>query len=158
MLKITEKLDSSVTPSTSLTLPFEKSQKSRLRVSLDNNEEVVLMLQRGSVLRHGELLRADNGLIVKVRAADEEVAVISTENTFLLSRACYHLGNRHVPLQIGKGWLRIQRDHVLEEMVQSLGLLVKHELAPFEPESGAYSGHSTHSHSHTGKTEVKNEL
>jgi len=152
MLKITEKLDSSLTSAASLTLPFEKRQKSRLRVSLDNNQEAALMLERGTVLRHGELLRADNGLIVEVRAADEEVAVISTEDTFLLGRACYHLGNRHVPLQIGEGWLRIQRDHVLEEMVQSLGLLVRHELAPFEPESGAYSGNSSHPHSH--KTEV----
>ena len=154
MLKITEKLDSSLTSAASLTLPFEKRQKSRLRVSLDNKEEAALMLERGTVLRHGEFLRADNGLIVEVRAADEEVAVISTEDTFLFARACYHLGNRHVPLQIGEGWLRIQRDHVLEEMVQSLGLLVRHELAPFEPESGAYSGNSSHSHSHSHKTEV----
>ena len=141
-------------PSESLTLPFEKRQKSRLRVSLDNNQEAALMLERGSVLRHGELLRADNGLVVEVRAANEEVAVISTEDSFLLARACYHLGNRHVPLQIGEGWLRIQRDHVLEEMVQSLGLFVKHECAPFEPESGAYSGHSNHSHSHPHKSEI----
>ena len=148
MLKITEKLAAPLTPSESLTLPFEKRQKSRLRVSLDNNHEAALMLERGSVLRHGELLRADNGLVVEVRAANEEVAVISTEDSFLLARACYHLGNRHVPLQIGEGWLRIQRDHVLEEMVQSLGLFVKHECAPFQPESGAYSGHSNHSHSH----------
>ena len=154
MLKITEKLDSSLTSDVSLTLPFEKRQKSRLRVSLDNNQEAALMLERGSVLRQGELLRADNGLIIEVRAADEEVAVITTEDTFLFARACYHLGNRHVPLQIGEGWLHIQRDHVLEEMVQSLGLLVRHELAPFEPESGAYSGNSGHSHSHSHKTEV----
>ena len=78
MLKITEKLDSSLTSDVSLTLPFEKRQKSRLRVLLDNNQEAALMLERGTVLRHGELLRADNGLIVEVRAADEEVAVIST--------------------------------------------------------------------------------
>ena len=154
MLKITEKLGSPLTSAASLTLPFEKRQKSRLRITLDNNQEAALMLERGSVLRHGELLRADNGLIVEVRAADEEVAVISTEDTFLLARACYHLGNRHVPLQIGEGWLRIQRDHVLEEMVQSLGLMVRHELASFEPESGAYSGNSSHSHSHSHKTEV----
>ena len=154
MLKITEKLTTPLTPSASLTLPFEKRQKSRLRVSLDNNQEAALMMERGSVLRHGELLRADNGLVVEVRAANEEVAVISTEDSFLLARACYHLGNRHVPLQIGEGWLRIQRDHVLEEMVQSLGLFVKHECAPFEPESGAYSGHSNHSHSHPHKSEI----
>jgi len=154
MLKVTEKLTTPLTPSTSLTLSFEKRQKSRLRVSLDNNQEVALMLERGSVLRHGELLRADNGLIIEVRAADEEVAVISTENSFLLARACYHLGNRHVPLQIGKGWLHIQRDHVLEEMVQSLGLSVKHDCVPFEPENGAYSGHSNHSHSHPHESEI----
>jgi urease accessory protein len=158
MLKITEKLNNSAIPSESLTLPYEKRQKSRLRVSLDNSQEVALMLERGSVLRHGELLRANNGLIIEVRAADEKVTDISTKNTFLLTRACYHLGNRHVPLQIGEGWLRIKRDHVLEEMVQSLGLLVRHELAPFEPESGAYSGHTTRSHSHSDKTKVKNEL
>ena len=154
MLKITEKLAAPLTPSESLTLPFEKRQKSRLRVSLDNNQEAALMMERGSVLRHGELLRAGNGLVVEVRAANEEVAVISTEDSFLLARACYHLGNRHVPLQIGEGWLRIQRDHVLEEMVQSLGLFVKHECAPFEPESGAYSGHSYHSHSHPHESEI----
>jgi urease accessory protein len=154
MLKITEKLNNSARPSESLTLPYEKRQKSRLRVFLDNSQEVALMLERGSVLRHGELLRADNGLIIEVRAADEEVTDISTKNIFLLTRACYHLGNRHVPLQIEKGWLRIQRDHVLEEMVQSLGLTVSHQLAPFEPESGAYSGHSNHSHSHSQIKEV----
>ena len=151
MLKITEKLATTLTPSASLTLPFEKRQKSRLRISLDNNQEVALMLERGSVLRHGDLLRADSGLIIEVRAANEEVAVISTKDSFLLARACYHLGNRHISLQIGEGWLRFQRDHVLEEMVQSLGLAVKHELSPFEPEGGAYSGHSSHSHSHSSE-------
>ena len=154
MLTITEKIDTPAKHSASLTLPFEKRQKSRLRVSLDNDQEVALILERGSVMRHGELLRADNGLIIEIRAADEEVAVVLTEDSFLFARACYHLGNRHVPLQIGEGWLRIQRDHVLENMVQSLGLTVSHQLAPFEPESGAYSGHSNHSHSHSHKTEV----
>ena len=152
MLKITEKLSTPATPAASLTMPFEKRQKSRLRVSLDDNQEVALMLERGSVLRHGDLLRADSGLIIEVRAANEEVAVISTKDSLLLARACYHLGNRHIPLQIGEGWLCFKRDHVLEEMVQSLGLFVKHELFPFEPERGAYSGHSSHSHSHPRET------
>ena len=147
MLQITKKQGTPATPSVSLTLPFAKRQKSRLRVSLDDKQEAALMLERGSVLRHGDLLRADNGLIIEVCAANEEVAVISTKDPILLARACYHLGNRHIPLQIGEGWLRFQRDHVLEEMVQSLGLAVKHELSPFEPEGGAYSGHSSHSHS-----------
>ena len=152
MLKITEKLGIPATPSVSLTLPFEKRQKSRLRVSLNDKQEAALMLERGSILRHGDLLRAENGLIVEVRAANEEVAVISTKDSFLLARACYHLGNRHIPLQIGEGWLRIQRDHVLEEMVQSLGLVVMHDVTSFEPEGGAYSGQDRHSHSHHGET------
>ena len=151
MLKITEKLEIPATHSASLTLPFEKRQKSRLRVSLDDKREAALMLERGSVLRHGDLLQTDNGLIIEVRAANEEVAVISTKDSILLARACYHLGNRHIPLQIGEGWLRFQRDHVLEEMVKSLGLAVKHESSPFEPEGGAYSGHSSHSHSHSSE-------
>ena len=148
MLTITKKLDTPVKPSTSLTLPFEKRQKSRLRVTLDDNQEAALMLERGSILRHGDFLCADNGLIVEICAADEEVAVISTKDNFLFARACYHLGNRHVPLQIEENCLRFIRDHVLEEMVKSLGLSVKHELSPFEPEGGAYSVNSSHSHSH----------
>ena len=152
MLKITEKLGIPATPSVTLTLPFEKRQKSRLRVSLNDKQEAALMLERGSILRHGDLLRAENGLIVEVRAANEEVAVISTKDSFLLARACYHLGNRHIPLQIGEGWLRIQRDHVLEEMVQSLGLVVMHDVTSFEPEGGAYSGQASHSHAHHGET------
>ncbi|HJO58951.1 MAG TPA: urease accessory protein UreE, partial [Nitrospinaceae bacterium] len=83
MLQITEKLNAPATPSASLTLPFDKRQKSRLRVSLDDSQEVALMLERGSVLRHGDLLRADNGLIVEVCAANEEVAVASTKDSFL---------------------------------------------------------------------------
>ena len=110
------------------------------------------MLERGSVLRQGDFLRADNGLVIEVRAADEEVVLFTTSDPFLLARACYHLGNRHIPVQIGEGWIRIQRDHVLEDMVRSLGLSVKHELAPFEPEGGAYGGHSAHPHSHHGET------
>ena len=87
MLQITEKIDASAAPSASLTLPFEKRQKSRLRVLLDDNQEVALMLERGTLLRHGDLLRADNGLVVEVRAAEEEVAVISTEDPCLFARS-----------------------------------------------------------------------
>ena len=148
MLQISERLDEPGKPSVQLTLPFDKRQKSRLRVSLDNKEEAFLVLQRGTLLRNGDLLRANNGLIIEVRAADEEVATASTEDALLFARACYHLGNRHVPLQVGDGWLRLQRDHVLEDMVRSLGLDVRHEQAPFEPEGGAYGSHHSHSHSH----------
>jgi urease accessory protein len=67
----------------------------------------------------------------------------------LFARACYHLGNRHVPLQVGHGWLRYQNDYVLDDMLRQLGLDVKHEQAPFEPENGAYGEHGGHSHGHS---------
>jgi urease accessory protein len=63
-----------------------------------------------------------------------------------MQRACYHLGNRHVPLQVSEGWIRYLKDHVLDDMVVSLGLTITHEHAPFEPEVGAYH----HSHQHSG--------
>ena len=67
----------------------------------------------------------------------------------LLAKACYHLGNRHMPLQIEDDFLAYQKDHVLDEMVLNLGLTVTHAMRAFEPESGAYESHSTeHSHSH----------
>ena len=144
--RIQERTDAS---STSLTLPFEQRQKSRLRVTLDNGIEAALILERGAVLRHGDLLRATNGQVVEVRAASEMVSVVSESNAHLLSRVCYHLGNRHVPLQIGDGWLRYLRDHVLDDMVRSLGLSVEHKEAPFEPEAGAYKNNDRHRHTHS---------
>ena len=83
-------------------------------------------------------------MVVKIAAAAEKVSTASCSDQFLLSRACYHLGNRHVALQIGPGWVRYLEDHVLDEMVNGLGLEVVNEHAQFEPESGAYSGHHHH--------------
>lgn len=137
-------------PSTSvlhLILSFEYRQKSRLRTNLDDGTDVLLSLPRGTVLRQGDLLRAVDGTIVQVEAALETVSVASTDDLLLLARACYHLGNRHVPVQVGNGWLRFLPDHVLAHMVEGLGLVVQEETAPFEPESGAYHSHSqAHAH------------
>jgi urease accessory protein len=148
MLQITEKLTTPAAATTTLTLPFESRQKSRLRATLDDGTEVGLFLERGTVLRDGDVLRADNGTLVAVRAAPEDVSIAYTNDEHLLARACYHLGNRHVPLQIGHGWLRYQHDHVLDDMVAQLGLTVKFERAAFEPEAGAYGGHATHGQTH----------
>lgn len=136
----------------SLTLPFESRQKSRLRTRLDNDVEVGLLLPRGTVLRQGDLLRADNGMVIEIRAANELVSTAYSKDAYTLARACYHLGNRHVALQIGastgSNWVRYLHDHVLDEMVVKLGLELKIEQAPFEPEAGAYHGLG-HSHGHT---------
>lgn len=130
-----------------LTLPFEARRKSRLRARLDNGEEAALFLPRGQILRHGDQLRSDSGFLVEVRAAPETVSTAQCTEPTLLARACYHLGNRHVALQIGSGWLRYRHDHVLDDMVRGLGLAVHCEQAPFEPEPGAYQG-SGHGHHH----------
>ena len=144
MLEINERLEQSMTPWTTLTLPFDQRQKSRLRVKLDNGTEAALILERGAVLRHRDCLRAIDGQIIEVHAAKEAVSTIRSSDAHLISRACYHLGNRHVPLQIGDSWLRYQHDHVLNNMVRSLGLSVEYEEAPFEPETGAYGKHPDH--------------
>ena len=149
MLEIIERIESYTgTYFTSLTLPFDQRQKSRLRVTLDNGDEASLILNRGVVLRHGDLLRSSCGEVVEVRASLESVSIVHEPNSHLLSRACYHLGNRHVPLQIGDGSLGYLHDHVLDDMVRSLGLVVVHQEASFEPESGAYKNDSKHQHTH----------
>tara|TARA_Y100001960_G_C14670359_1_gene825630 strand:+ start:846 stop:1304 length:459 start_codon:yes stop_codon:yes gene_type:complete len=150
MLAINELFDKDAIPSTTLTLPFDQRQKSRLRVTLDNGKEASLILARGIVLRQGDLLKSTDGQIIKVCAANEKVSTVYGSDSVLL-KACYHLGNRHVPLQIAEGWLRYQRDHVLDDMVRILGLSIQHEETPFEPESGAYmkgSEHQPHIHNH----------
>jgi urease accessory protein len=152
MLKITLKIDPKTDrpnpPARRLVLPFSERSKSRARHVLDNGEEVGLFLERGSVLRNGDLLLADDGRVVCVEAAPESVSMAHTDDLLLLARACYHLGNRHVALQIGHGWLRYVHDHVLDDMLRGMGLAVLVERAPFEPEGGAYVA-NTHSHTHS---------
>jgi urease accessory protein len=134
---------------TSLTLPFEQRQRSRLRVSLDNGEEAGLYLERGTILRGGDQLQSDDGFIVEIKSAAETVSTVYCSEPRALVRAAYHLGNRHVALQIGAGWVRYLHDHVLDTMVRGLDLEVTQEEAPFEPEAGAYHSHENdHGHSH----------
>ena len=146
MLTINERLtEGTANVTTTLTLPFDLRQKSRFRAKLDDGRDVGVMLSRGKILNAGDLLRADDGSVIQIKAAPEHVTTASHTDRLLIARACYHLGNRHVPLQIGETWLRYLHDHVLDEMVASLGLSINHEHAPFEPEAGAYSGHG-HTH------------
>ena len=147
MLKILERTETKENPSTSLTLAFEYRQKSRQKVVLDNGKEAGLFLPRGTVLRGGDLLKSKDGRVVLVISAQESVSVAISSESLSLMRACYHLGNRHVHLQIGDGFLRYQHDPVLDAMVSALGLVVTNENSSFEPEPGAYHGSSQH-HGH----------
>jgi urease accessory protein len=123
---------------TTLSLPIDQRTRSRLRVTLDDGRDAGLFLPRGKILRDGDLLQSSEGLVVQVRAAPETVSTVQCPDPHALARLCYHLGNRHVPLQITSRWVRYQHDHVLDDMVTGFGLTVQVEQAPFEPEAGAY--------------------
>jgi urease accessory protein len=125
-----------------LVLTYEQRCKSRLRVN-----DAAFMLPRGRVLRAGERITATDGREFEVACAPEKLLHVETEG---LVKAAYHLGNRHVPVQIGDGFLRIAEDHVLEDMLKKLGARVSHVEAAFEPESGAYS-HQHDEMGHGGK-------
>lgn len=128
--------------------------KARLKVDLENGEAAGLFLPRGQLLKQGSLLQSDEGVVVQVIAADETVSTASSDDLTLLAKGCYHLGNRHVPLQVEQGWCRYQHDHVLDDMLIGLGLKVVVEKAPFQPEPGAYGGTTGgHSHSHGDEAE-----
>lgn len=131
-------------------LPWEKRIKSRLRVRLENGEEASIFLPRGTILRGGDVLAAADGVAVAVQAAPEKVSTVRTADPLHFARLCYHLGNRHVALEIGTGYLRYLHDHVLDKMVHGLGGEVVVEEMPFEPEYGAYGGHGAHGHASGG--------
>jgi urease accessory protein len=140
-----------------LPLAYELREKTRLRAALASGEEVALFLKRGTVLRGGDLLQGDDGRVVRVVASDEPVLEVECHDALEFARCAYHLGNRHTPVQIlgrqadGHFTLRIRSDHVLADMLAGLGAHSHEVMAPFEPESGAYGGHShvgSHDHDH----------
>ena len=151
MLKIDKILGKQTTLPTQqhLTLPYERRIISRQRVTLDDGSDAGLFLPRGASLQDGDYVQADSGEVVRIQAAVETVSTLHCTDRLLFARACYHLGNRHVPLEISDGRLRYLHDHVLDDMLHGLGLHVVVEQAPFEPEAGAYSGGHSHSHSHS---------
>jgi urease accessory protein len=130
-----------------LMLPFERRQKSRQRATLVSGEEVAIELPRGDVLRGGDWVISTDGRAIEVIAQAERVLHVECDTPEALARVAYHLGNRHVPVQIGEGWLRIADDHVLARMFEALGARYSPLDAPFEPEAGAYgAGHHSHQH------------
>src|SRR5215213_7701280 len=142
-------------PGARLTLDYDDRLKTRRPVRLDDGEQAALALPRGTVLHHGDWLRTDAGEVLEVRAAAETLSTVRVDDPLALARAAYHLGNRHIPVQIEVGTLRYQHDHVLDDLVRALGLSVHTERAPFQPEGGAYGhghthGHDHHDHDHDG--------
>jgi len=132
-----------------VTLPYDARCKSRFAATLDSGEEVGVVLPRGTVLRDGDVLVADDGGLVRVAAAAESVLLVRAADRLTLTRAAYHLGNRHTPVEIGDDTLKLEADPVLEDMLKRLGANVERATLPFQPESGAYGGGHRHGHDET---------
>ncbi|WP_233862535.1 urease accessory protein UreE [Paraburkholderia adhaesiva] len=132
-----------------LTLPFEARCKSRFAATLDTGEDVGVVLPRGTVLRDGDMLVADDGGLVRVIAAAQSVLLVRASEPITLTRAAYHLGNRHTPVEVGTDELKLEADPVLEDMLKRLGVQVEHATLPFQPETGAYGGGHRHGHDDT---------
>jgi len=144
----------------SVELDWDVRQKSRFDASDSSGRVIGVFLPRGSVVRGGDVLVAEDGSLIRVTAAPQPVLVIrhcSEHGTpFDLTRAAYHLGNRHVAIELQPDHLKIEPDHVLAEMLQRMHLIVHEAQAAFEPESGAYQpapGHHGHGHApaHAGE-------
>ena len=164
MLTFTEHLRGQSSPlliHSELALPYELREKARQRARLSSNEDAALFLPRGTVLRNGDYLRGTDelgrSLMVRIVAAPEPVLEVECHDADEFARCAYHLGNRHTPVQIigrkddGHYALRIRADHVLADMLDGLGAHSHQLMAPFEPEAGAYGGHShvgSHDHEH----------
>ncbi len=132
----------------SISLSFDERKRGRLKITTAAGENAGIQIERGQVLRHGAVLTNDAGDLLRINACGEEVSSAYIDDATQFARGCYHLGNRHVPLQIGEGFLRFQSDYVLDDMLRGLGIEVIHETAPFEPENGAYAPGTGHSHGH----------
>jgi urease accessory protein len=137
-----------------LVLPFEQRQKARQRARVNAGFEIGIHVPRGTVLRGGDRLRAGDGTLVEIIAAREPVSTVWCRDLKRLAQLAYHLGNRHIALEVGAGWVRYLTDHVLDSLVAQLGHAVVHHEEAFEPETGAYGPHGhangpePHSHSH----------
>jgi urease accessory protein len=128
-----------------LALNFDTRQKSRFRAVLADGSAIGVDLPRTGILRAGALIATEAGELLQIEALPEHLMQISAQTNFDLLKAAYHLGNRHVPLMLTPDALYFEPDHVLADMVQGLGLVVKQVEHPFEPESGAYAQHQ-HEH------------
>ncbi len=136
----------------SVQLDWDVRQKSRFDAHTEAGEHIGVFLSRGTVLRGGDVLVDTHGGLLRVEAAAQAVLRITPcpqhGSAFDLVRAAYHLGNRHVPIELTPTHLHIEPDHVLEAMLDAMHLIVTPTEAPFEPESGAYG--DGHSHTHHG--------
>jgi urease accessory protein len=130
-------------------LDWDTRQKSRFEATDSQGRRLGVFLPRGSVVRGSDVLVAEDGSLVLVQAAPQPVLEVRAANAFELLRAAYHLGNRHVQLELQPELLKLEPDHVLAQMLRQMGLQVAEAQAAFEPEAGAYAaGGQAHGHEH----------
>ncbi len=132
-------------------LDWDTRQKSRFDATDSEGTRFGVFLQRGHIVRGGDVLVRDDGTLVAVRALAQPLLVVTSGeggSPHDLLRAAYHLGNRHVPLEVRMDRLQFEPDHVLSEMLRRMGLQVAAVDAAFEPEAGAYGPGSDHGHGH----------
>jgi urease accessory protein len=133
----------------SVELTYDDRKRARLKIETQKGFTAGIQIERGYILKHGSCLQSEDGELLEVYAKPESVSRASVADACLFAKACYHLGNRHVSLQIEDGLLLYQQDYVLDDMLLGLGIQVEHRQAMFEPESGAYR--STHEQHHEGE-------
>ena len=141
MITLDRKLPPGSHATETVTLTYEARRKSRHKVVLDGGTEAGVILPWGQTVRHGDVLGSPDGRAVRVVAAAEPVMLVHASHPRELARVAYHLGNRHVAVEVGDNVLKLSPDHVLRAMVEGLGAQVELATQPFEPEVGAY-GHA----------------
>jgi len=169
MLKrLTQRVQDAQTWDDEIALPFDLRERARCRATSTAGHDVGIFVERGGLLRDGDCLQGEGTGVYRIIAQSEDLSVVTSPSAQGLARAAYHLGNRHVRLQVHEDYLAYQPDHVLDKMVIGLGFVVEHKSLPFEPEFGAYHregqssagdhsldhqhGHvHAHSHSHDHK-------
>ena len=137
-------------------LDWDVRQKSRFNATDSQGRSLGVFLARGTVVRGGDVLVAEDGSLIQVIAAAQSVLVITActahGSAFDLTRAAYHLGNRHVPIELQPDHLKIEPDHVLADLLRAMHLTVREATDAFEPEGGAYSStgysHAAGDHGH----------
>lgn len=134
------------TSTDTILIEFDRRYRRRIVLQTATARDVLLDLPQAVCLRHGDGLLLDDGGIVLVQARAEPLLDIHAHDAAALVRIAWHLGNRHLPVQLLGAHLRIRRDHVIADMVRTLGGHVAEIEAPFDPEAGAYAGGHSHSH------------
>lgn len=136
----------------SVELDWDVRQKSRFEAADSLGRQLGVFLPRGTLVRGGDVLVAEDGSLIRVVAAPQPVLVITHCSAhgapFDLLRAAYHLGNRHVPIELKPDHLKIEPDHVLAAMLRAMHLIVTEQTTAFEPEGGAYGAQTEHQHQH----------